>query len=68
MRTVRRLARCGRGGDPRRSRGVNPQIALSSTRMQLAGPRTLLPERLMATLTGFFGVLAGLIAASASTA
>jgi predicted permease len=42
--------------------GVHPGISLEYTQLKELIRRNLLPERLMATLTGFFGALAGLIA------
>jgi predicted permease len=42
---------------------VHPEISLQFDTMTSQIQRALLPERLMATLTGFFGGLAGLIAA-----
>ncbi|PYQ48798.1 MAG: hypothetical protein DMF78_20350, partial [Acidobacteria bacterium] len=42
---------------------VHPEISLHFDTMTSQIQRALLPERLMATLTGFFGGLAGLIAA-----
>jgi predicted permease len=47
----------------RAAAGVHPEISLHFDTMTSQVRRTLLPERLMATLTGFFGGLAGLIAA-----
>jgi predicted permease len=44
-------------------RDVHPLISVRFDTMNAQMQRTLLRERLMATLTGFFGVLAGLIAA-----
>ena len=42
---------------------IHPQISLTFDTITSQVQRTLLPERLMATLSGYFGALAGLIAA-----
>jgi ABC-type antimicrobial peptide transport system permease subunit len=42
---------------------VNPQASLSFDTITSQVQRRLLPERLMATVSGFFGALAGIIAA-----
>src|SRR6185436_7254973 len=43
--------------------GLHPQISLTFDTITSQVQRGLLPERLMATLSGYFGALAGLIAA-----
>jgi ABC-type antimicrobial peptide transport system permease subunit len=52
-----------RAGRHRAITGINPQISLTFDTITSQVQRALLPERLMATLSGYFGVLAGLIAA-----
>jgi ABC-type antimicrobial peptide transport system permease subunit len=43
--------------------GLHPQVSLTFDTITAQVQRGLLPERLMATLSGYFGALAGLIAA-----